>query len=66
MNLEENGCLFKFIIIHEAFHSLGIHHEQCRIDRDEHVDVFWDNIQCGKKTANKATIGINPSYFCYE
>ena len=32
-------------IHHEVMHSLGVGHEQGRFDRDDHVDVHWDNIQ---------------------
>lgn len=50
MNLEESGCMLKDTIIHEAYHSLGIDHEHNREDRDDHIDVFIDNVEPGTRT----------------
>lgn len=53
-----NGCYYKAIVMHEILHALGFIHEQCktkrgresmafsaRADRDEYVQINWDNIE---------------------
>lgn len=32
-------------ILHEILHALGFIHEQSRLDRDQYVQVLWDNIE---------------------
>jgi len=44
LNLQANGCVYKGTVMHEAIHALGYNHEQCRPDRDDHVNVFFQNI----------------------
>ena len=38
------SCMTKSTIQHEFLHALGFFHEQARPDRDEHIQVNWQNI----------------------
>jgi len=42
-----NGCVFTGIAIHELMHAVGFWHEQSRWDRDDYVNVYFQNIQSG-------------------
>lgn len=43
------GCDHVGVIMHELMHSIGIWHEQSRMDRDNYVEVLWHNIIPGKQ-----------------
>uniref|UniRef100_A0A0N4ZDJ1 Zinc metalloproteinase n=1 Tax=Parastrongyloides trichosuri TaxID=131310 RepID=A0A0N4ZDJ1_PARTI len=45
-----SGCEYTKIVQHETFHSLGVHHEQARPDRDTFITVNTANIISGTES----------------
>ncbi|XP_058125691.1 seminal metalloprotease 1-like [Anopheles ziemanni] len=45
----ESGCFNLATIMHEFLHTLGFYHQQSASDRDEYVDIIWENIQEGRE-----------------
>ncbi|MGL4610435.1 MAG: M12 family metallopeptidase [Trueperaceae bacterium] len=49
IELDSNGNCEIGTLIHEIGHAMGLYHEQSREDRDNHVRIFWDNIEDGQR-----------------
>ena len=44
LNLQPEHCDDQDVIQHELLHSLGMHHTQKRWDRDNFIEILWENI----------------------
>ncbi|CAL8095466.1 unnamed protein product [Orchesella dallaii] len=44
------GCVYTGIIMHELLHAVGFWHEQSRWDRDDHVQIHYENIIPGMES----------------
>ncbi|KAL5279622.1 hypothetical protein ACFFRR_003920 [Megaselia abdita] len=44
LNLQRNGCWYKYIIIHEMLHAVGVVHQHQTPDRDKYVKILYENI----------------------
>ena len=40
-----SGCVWQYVVVHEILHSLGFQHEQKRPDKDDYIQMRWDNIK---------------------
>ncbi|KAI8442421.1 hypothetical protein MSG28_005935 [Choristoneura fumiferana] len=50
VNLQNPGCVSKKgTVLHELLHAVGFMHEQSRHERDDYVDVRYDNIKAGSE-----------------
>ncbi len=63
-----NGCAWTDTVAHELIHALGFYHEQSRSDRDNYVQINWQNISAGhehnfdKHGAVTSTVGSYDPY----
>jgi len=49
VSLQLGSCTHHRIILHELGHTIGLHHEQCRPDRDSFVKIVYDNVPSVRK-----------------
>lgn len=45
LSLQKNGCFNRGIIMHELIHALGYDHMHSHSERNNFIDIKWDNIQ---------------------
>lgn len=60
VRLAYGGCNMG-IAAHEIGHAIGLNHEQCRYDRDNYININWNNIQAGHEHNFQIN---NQNYYC--
>ena len=50
LNVNSPRCVKKGIVIHEMLHASGFFHQQSSSDRDEYVEIVWENISKGHES----------------
>lgn len=50
LNVNSPKCVKKGVVIHEFLHAAGFYHQQSASDRDEYVEILWENIQEGHES----------------
>ena len=44
------NCVYNSVVIHELGHAIGFYHEHTRPDRNQYIDVIYDNIIDGQES----------------
>ena len=45
LSLKKKGCFVKGIIVHELIHALGYTHMHSHVNRNDHIEIKWENIK---------------------
>ncbi len=56
LNLGDSVCFNHGTLVHELMHVLGFFHEMQRMDRNDHVHIYWENIQHALVLQYKTTL----------
>jgi astacin len=48
--IQVGGCGVRGSVVHEILHAAGFYHEQSRGDRDDFIQIFWDEIDPGHRS----------------
>jgi astacin len=54
------------IVRHETLHALGVHHEHSREDRNEFVDILWNNIEPGQEGNFQQVPAVSTDFGNYD
>lgn len=49
INFHTPNCVRHGVVVHEFMHAAGFFHQQSAYDRDEFVEIVWDNIKPGRE-----------------
>lgn len=50
MAIQELKGLWAAAVSHEIGHSIGFYHEHCRSDRNQFIEIKWDNIKNNRRS----------------
>lgn len=63
INFGSPKCLRHGVIIHELMHAIGFFHQQSAAERDDFVEIVWENIRAGREhNFNKYNETVVSSY----
>lgn len=60
-----DGCEFRGTIAHELLHAVGFYHHQNRSDRDDFLEILWENVARGKEDQFRK-LSVNESVLLNE
>lgn len=49
LHLQKPGCVHHGVVLHEFLHALGLYHQQSASERDDYVQILYENILEGRE-----------------